>query len=43
MWANWDIDELKARTEKIQAGSELSIGLIGWPFHRDDWKFSAQF
>ena len=32
LWANWDVDELKARAKEIEASTELTIGLIGWPF-----------
>ncbi|KAL2067368.1 hypothetical protein VTL71DRAFT_1793 [Oculimacula yallundae] len=30
LWANWDVDELKAKREVIESTSELTIGLIGW-------------
>lgn len=32
LWANWDVDELKARKEDIEGSNLLEIGLIGWPF-----------
>jgi NAD(P)-dependent dehydrogenase (short-subunit alcohol dehydrogenase family) len=32
LWANWDVDELKAQAEKIENSGYLSIGLQGWPF-----------
>ncbi|KAF2025742.1 oxidoreductase [Setomelanomma holmii] len=32
LWANWDVDELKARKEEIENSTLLSIGLQGWPF-----------
>ena len=32
LWANWDVDELKARASEIEAGEELKIQLVGWPF-----------
>ncbi|KAJ4366477.1 hypothetical protein N0V83_008113 [Neocucurbitaria cava] len=32
LWANWDVDELKAQTKKIESTQFLSIGLDGWPF-----------
>ncbi|GAM91401.1 hypothetical protein ANO11243_094510 [Dothideomycetidae sp. 11243] len=41
LWANWDVDELKARSAEIEAGQELSLGLGGWPFAREDYKFQA--
>jgi hypothetical protein len=39
LWTNWDVDELKARSKEIEASSQLSIGLVGWPFQEDaSWK-----
>jgi NAD(P)-dependent dehydrogenase (short-subunit alcohol dehydrogenase family) len=32
LWANWDVDELKAQAEKIEGTGYLSVGLQGWPF-----------
>ena len=32
LWANWDVDELKAQAKEIEAGMQLNIGLVGWPF-----------
>lgn len=32
LWANWDVDELKARAKEIESTPLLSIGLAGWPF-----------
>ncbi|KAI1625199.1 putative oxidoreductase [Exophiala viscosa] len=32
LWANWDVDELKARAKEIEEGTLLSIQLVGWPF-----------
>ena len=32
LWANWDVDELKAKAKEIESSSLLNIGLIGWPF-----------
>jgi NAD(P)-dependent dehydrogenase (short-subunit alcohol dehydrogenase family) len=32
VWANWDVDELKARAKEIEGTHFLSIGLGGWPF-----------
>lgn len=39
MWVNWDVDELKARAEEIQAGTQFDIQLVGWPF--GDAKFES--
>lgn len=33
LWANWDVDELKARKGEIEESNLLEIGLIGWPFN----------
>ncbi|OGM48255.1 putative oxidoreductase [Aspergillus bombycis] len=38
LWANWDVDELKAQEEEIAASPRLSIGLVGWPFDSAGWK-----
>ncbi|KAI4121898.1 MAG: hypothetical protein LQ338_006098 [Usnochroma carphineum] len=32
VWANWDVDELKARQAEIQDTDFLTLGLSGWPF-----------
>lgn len=32
VWANWDVDELKAQAETIQAGVAHTSGLNGWPY-----------
>ena len=32
LWCNWDIDDLKSRTEEIESGRLLNIDLNGWPF-----------
>jgi hypothetical protein len=31
IWANWDIDELKAKKAELLASSQLTFGLLGWP------------
>ncbi|RDL41956.1 Uncharacterized protein BP5553_01935 [Venustampulla echinocandica] len=31
MWANWDVDELKAQKEELVSSPQLTIGLLGWP------------
>ncbi|KAJ5170925.1 Glucose/ribitol dehydrogenase [Penicillium coprophilum] len=38
LWANWDVDELKAKAEEIKESSDLSIVLGGWPFQNPNWK-----
>ncbi|KAF1960711.1 NAD(P)-binding protein [Byssothecium circinans] len=37
LWANWDVDELKARAEELEGSQEFNIGLVGWPFGKPDW------
>lgn len=32
LWANWDVDELKAREKEIEESMYLNIALGGWPF-----------
>lgn len=43
LYANWDVDELKARAKELEESKQLSIGLVGWPFAGDlgSWKFPA--
>lgn len=42
LWTNWDVDELKARAEEIEAGTQFEIALVGWPFqeakYESGWK-----
>jgi len=38
LWANWDVNELKAQAKEIEAGTQFSIGLVGWPFQSGSWK-----
>ncbi|KAL9091288.1 MAG: hypothetical protein Q9165_004922 [Trypethelium subeluteriae] len=38
LYANWDVDELKAQAKEIEGSAQLSIGLVGWPFGDTDWK-----
>ncbi|KAJ5899666.1 hypothetical protein N7495_004410 [Penicillium taxi] len=32
VWANWDVDELKARAEEIASSSLFTVAIEGWPF-----------
>jgi hypothetical protein len=32
LWANWDVEELKAQAKEIEEGTLFNIGLGGWPF-----------
>ncbi|KAK4125684.1 NAD(P)-binding protein [Parathielavia appendiculata] len=41
LWANWDVEELKARREELQSTTQLNIQLGGWPF--GDASFKAQW
>lgn len=34
-WANWDVDELKAKADRIESGLLLTAGVYGWPFTSD--------
>ncbi|ATY61653.1 short chain dehydrogenase reductase, partial [Cordyceps militaris] len=38
LWANWDVDELKAKADAIAKGSLLDLTLVGWPFAANDWQ-----
>jgi hypothetical protein len=31
VWANWDVDELKAAAAEIEGGNRFTTGLLGWP------------
>ncbi|KAL6874620.1 NAD(P)-binding protein [Trichoderma longibrachiatum] len=31
LWANWDVEELKEKAKGFEGGSQLTMGLIGWP------------
>ncbi|KAJ5888244.1 oxidoreductase, partial [Penicillium taxi] len=43
LWTNWDVDELKEQAKELETSSRLSIGLIGWPFDKSDWKFEISW
>lgn len=32
VYANWDVEELVARTKEIEEGNEMTLGLIGYPY-----------
>ncbi|KAH8810621.1 putative oxidoreductase [Xylogone sp. PMI_703] len=38
LWANWDVDELKAKAQEIEKSTYLNIGLTGWPFQSTGWE-----
>ncbi len=40
LWANWDVDELKAQAKEIEASTQLTIALVGWPFQNAGSKAS---
>ncbi|KAH6893011.1 hypothetical protein B0T10DRAFT_536869 [Thelonectria olida] len=31
LWANWDVEELKAKAQELENSQSLTIGLLGWP------------
>ena len=31
VWANWDVDELKAMATEIEGSKKFTFGLLGWP------------
>lgn len=35
LYANWDVDELKARAKAIAEGLDFQIQVVGWPFGSD--------
>jgi hypothetical protein len=37
LWANWDVEELKARRKELESTTALSIDLGGWPFGGPDY------
>ena len=39
VWANWDVDELKARKEELEGSPQFRVDLVGWPFGEKDWSF----
>jgi hypothetical protein len=43
LWANWDVEELKANAKEIEASEKFKIGLTGWPFGDAQWQFGGHF
>ncbi|KAF2160399.1 hypothetical protein M409DRAFT_70542 [Zasmidium cellare ATCC 36951] len=43
LWANWDVDELKARAQELESTTQLSIELGGWPWGESDYTRSWSF
>ena len=41
LWANWDVDELKAQSKEIEASTKFNIDLVGWPFDNSNFKFKV--
>ena len=37
VWANWDVEELSARSEEIANSTLLTVGYNGWPFASDPY------
>ncbi|KAK5949015.1 hypothetical protein OHC33_009936 [Knufia fluminis] len=42
LWANWDVDELKANAKDLEASTKLNVGLVGWPFQDAAWDFKPK-
>ncbi|KAL4819286.1 hypothetical protein BDW67DRAFT_182234 [Aspergillus spinulosporus] len=40
LYANWDVEELKARADELAASRELTIGHVGWPFDSNEVEIS---
>lgn len=34
LWANWDVEELKEKADKIANTDILTISMKGWPFSK---------
>lgn len=32
VWANWDVEELKAQAQSIASGLQMTSGINGWPY-----------
>ncbi len=32
VWANWDVEELKAQAKDIESTDKMSVTFQGWPF-----------
>lgn len=32
VWANWDVEELKAKSDAIQSSQDMTSGIYGWPY-----------
>ncbi|ROV92775.1 hypothetical protein VMCG_09089 [Cytospora schulzeri] len=32
VWANWDVEEMKAQAKTIQTGIQMTSGINGWPY-----------
>ncbi|KUJ15934.1 putative oxidoreductase [Mollisia scopiformis] len=43
LYANWDVDELKARAKELESTTLLNIGVGGWPFEATNWKGAWKF
>lgn len=41
VWANWDVNGLKAQAKKIEESTRFNIGLVGWPFEDASWKLET--
>ena len=43
LWANWDVEELQSQANEVELSTQLSIGLIGWPWKSAGWKSNWKF
>ena len=47
LFANWDVEELKADAKEIESGTKFNYGMVGWPFGgqieapKVDWKHQS--
>lgn len=42
LWANWDVDELKARAKEIESTGMFDVQVVGWPFGEGTFNFKPQ-
>jgi hypothetical protein len=38
LWANWDVEELKARRNELESTRQLNVDMVGWPFGESSFK-----
>lgn len=32
VWANWDVEELKAKAQEIESTNQMVVSFGGWPY-----------